>query len=161
MLGDGLGHGPEANKAVNEAEKAFRVFPDNDPIETLRFIHNSIKKTRGMVANIICFDLKTKSWCSAGIGNISTRFLGPTMIKNHMSYNGIVGHNIPTTMNDQKYSTTEYNQLVLCSDGIKTRWEVTKYPGILKHDPALLAACIYKDHARKTDDMSVVVIKVR
>jgi len=161
LLGDGLGHGPEANKAVNEAASAFKVFPENSPTETLRFIHASIRKTRGMVANITCFDAGKQEWSSAGIGNIAAKWIGPSTVKNHMSYNGIVGHNIPTTMNDQKYSTTEYNQLVLCSDGIKTRWEVTKYPGILKHDPALLAACIYKDHARKTDDMSVVVIKVR
>lgn len=78
-----------------------------------------------------------------------------------MSYNGIVGHNIPNTINDQHYNIKDFNQLVLCSDGIKTRWEISKYPGILKHDPSILAASIYKDHARRTDDMSVVVIKVR
>lgn len=161
MLADGLGHGPEANKAVNEAEKSFRVFPDQDPIETLRFIHNSIKKTRGMVANIVCFDLKAKSWCSAGIGNISTRLLGPTMIKNHMSYNGIVGHNIPNTMNIQQYPVEQFSQVVMASDGIKTRWDSNKYPMIQKHDPSILAAAIYKDHARHTDDMSVIVIKYK
>jgi len=161
MLGDGLGHGPEANKAVNEAAKVFKVFPDSSPTETLRFIHNSIKKTRGMVANVTHYNSEKKEWSSSGIGNIAAKWIGPTVSKNHMCYNGIVGHNIPTTMNDQHYSSNEYNQLVLCSDGIKTRWEVSKYPGILKHDGAILAACIYKDHARLTDDMSVIVIKVK
>ncbi len=28
MLDDGLGHGPEANKAINEASVAFKVFPE-------------------------------------------------------------------------------------------------------------------------------------
>ncbi|GAA4206094.1 serine/threonine protein kinase [Pedobacter jeongneungensis] len=161
MLGDGLGHGPEANKAVNEAAAAFRVFPDSSPVETLRFIHSSIRKTRGMVANVTHYNSEKREWSSSGIGNIAAKWIGPSASKNHMSYNGIVGHNIPTTMNDQIYSTAEYNQLVLCSDGIKTRWEITKYPGILKHDPSILAACIYKDHARRTDDMSVIIIKVR
>jgi len=161
MLGDGLGHGPEANKAINEAAAAFRVCPDNSPVETLRFIHSSIRRTRGMVANITRYDSENREWSSSGIGNIAAKWLGPSASKNHMSYNGIVGHNIPTTMNDQTYSTTEYNQLVLCSDGIRTRWEITRYPGILKHDPSTLAACIYKDHARKTDDMSIIVIKIR
>ncbi|MGN7990386.1 serine/threonine protein kinase [Pedobacter sp. 22226] len=161
MLGDGLGHGPEANKAVNEAAAAFRVFPHSSPVETLRFIHSSIRKTRGMVANVTHYNSEKREWSSSGIGNIAAKWIGPSASKNHMSYNGIVGHNIPTTMNDQIYSTAEYNQLVLCSDGIKTRWEITKYPGILKHDPSILAACIYKDHARRTDDMSVIIIKVR
>ena len=161
MLCDGLGHGPEANKAVNEAEKSFRVYPDTDPIETLRFIHQSIKKTRGMVASIVCFDTKTKSWRSAGIGNIAVRWLGPMVSKNHMSYNGIVGHNIPNTMNVQEYPADQFNQVVLASDGIKTRWDIAKYPMIQKCDPTILAAAIYKDHARHTDDMSVVVIKYK
>lgn len=161
MLGDGLGHGPAANQAVNEAAKMFKVFPDASPVDTLRFIHGSIKKTRGMVANITAFDSKTDEWCSAGIGNIAAKWIGPLTSKNQMSYNGIVGHNIPTTMNDQHFSLNDYNQLVLCSDGIKTRWEISKYPGILNHDPSVLAAAIYKDHARQTDDMSVVVIKIR
>lgn len=161
MLSDGLGHGPEANKAVNEAERSFRVFNEIDPISTLRYLHSSIKKTRGMVANIVCFDIKTKIWRSAGIGNIGVRWLGPIASKNHMSYNGIVGHNIPNTMNVQEYSADQFNQVVMTSDGIKTRWEITKYPMIQKCDPAILAAAIYKDHARHTDDMSVVVIKYK
>ncbi|MNK18772.1 Serine/threonine-protein kinase RsbT [compost metagenome] len=161
MLADGLGHGPEANAAVNEAEKYFKVFPDHDPVETLRFLHHSIKRTRGMVANIVSFDLKTKMWSATGIGNIGVRWLGPNTSKNHMSYNGIVGHNIPNTMNVQQYAAEQYNQVVLASDGIKTRWDIAKYPMIQKCDPSILAAAIYKDHARHTDDMSVVVIKYR
>src|ERR1700748_1834207 len=44
MLADGLGHGPEANKAINEAAAAFKVFPEHSPTETLRCIHTAIKK---------------------------------------------------------------------------------------------------------------------
>ncbi|MDQ7947877.1 MAG: ATP-binding protein/SpoIIE family protein phosphatase [Pedobacter sp.] len=159
ILCDGLGHGEEANKAVNEAEKAFKVYPDNDLIETLRFLHQSIKKTRGMVANMVCFDVRTKQWTTAGIGNIAVRWLGPNTSKNHMSYNGIIGHNIPNTMNVQAYPVDQYNLVVMTSDGIRTRWDIAKYPMIQKCDPTILAAAIYKDHARHTDDMSVVVIK--
>lgn len=160
MICDGLGHGPEANKAINEAAAAFRICPDLSPTDTLRFIHTAIKKTRGMVANVVLYDFKQKTWTSAGIGNIAARWLGPSVSKNHMSYNGIVGHNIPGTMNDQRYSSAEYNQLILCSDGIKTRWDLSKYPMIQKCDPTVLCAALYKDQARRTDDMSVVIVKL-
>jgi anti-sigma regulatory factor (Ser/Thr protein kinase) len=161
MLADGLGHGPEANKAVNEAAKAFRIFPDYSPTETLRFIHQEIKKTRGAVINIVGYDFAERTWSSTGIGNIFLRMFGPTNLKNHMSYNGIVGHNIPNTMNDQKYQVLDYNQLILCSDGIKTRIEQSRYPMMHKYDPTILAAAIYKDHARRNDDMSVIIAKVK
>ncbi len=160
-LADGLGHGPEANKAVNEAAAAIRVFPDQSPTDTIRFIHPAIKKTRGAVMNVLLYDFASKTWRSTGVGNIAVRMFGPNQVKNHMSYNGIVGHNIPNSMNEQVYSAEQYNLVVLCSDGIKTRWDIIKYPNIRKFDPAILNAAIYKDHARRTDDMSVVSIKIK
>lgn len=161
MLADGLGHGPDANKAINEAALAFKIFPDFSPTETLRFLHTNIKKTRGAVINILTYNYLSKMWTSTGIGNIAARLIGPVASRNQISYNGIVGHNIPNTMNDQEYPSEQYNMVVLCSDGIKTRWDIAKYPMIQKKDPAVLGAAIYKDHARKTDDMSVVVIKIK
>ncbi len=161
MLADGLGHGPEANKAVNEAANAFRICPDYSPTETLRFIHTSIKKTRGAVASVVCYDFESKMWSSVGIGNISVRMIGPSSSRNHMSYNGIVGHNIPTTINDQQYVAEDFNQIVLCSDGIKPPWDLLKYPVIQKHDLTILAAAIYKDYAVKNDDMSVIIVKIK
>jgi anti-sigma regulatory factor (Ser/Thr protein kinase) len=160
MLADGLGHGPEANLAVNEAAAAFRICPDENATEILRFLHSSIKRTRGAVMHVAIFNTETKSWSISGIGNIAVRLIGPVAVKNHMSYNGIVGHNIPGTMNDQAYPAEQFNKIILCSDGIKTRWDLTKYPLIQKHDLAILAAAIYKDHARRTDDMSVIVAKI-
>ena len=161
MLADGLGHGPEANKAINEAAAAFKVFPDYSPTETIRFIHSAIKKTRGAVINVVGYNYADKKWASAGVGNIAARMSGPVNFKNHMSYNGIVGHNIPNTMNDQVYNAEEFNQVMLCSDGIKTRIDMVKYPQMYKYDLTILAAAIYKDHARKNDDMSVIVAKVK
>lgn len=161
MLADGLGHGPEANLAVNEAANAFKIFPDYSPTETIRFIHNSIKKTRGAVINIVGYDFARKVWASVGVGNIAARMFGPVNLKNQMSYNGIVGHNIPNTMNDQEYSAEEFNQVMLCSDGIKTRIDMARYPMMYKYDTTILAAAIYKDHARRNDDMSVIIAKVQ
>jgi len=50
--------------------------------------------------------------------------------------------------------------LVLCSDSIKLGWDYQKYPNILKHDVAILAAAIYKDYNRKKD-ASVVVVRLK
>jgi len=161
MLADGLGHGPEANFAVNEAAAAFRVCPDYSPTETIRFIHSAIKKTRGAVINILAYDFSRKTWTTAGVGNIALRMFNPVNFKNHMSYNGIVGHNIPGTMNDQEYPAEEFNQAMLCSDGIKTRVDLAKYPMMYRYDLTILAAAIYKDHGRRNDDMSVVIAKVK
>jgi anti-sigma regulatory factor (Ser/Thr protein kinase) len=159
LLADGLGHGPEANFAVNEGVKAFKLCPDHSPVEILRFMHSHVRKTRGMVATVAVFDLKKRDMRIAGVGNISGKLLGNVLDKNQLAYNGIVGHNVPNTMNDQYLSLDDYNQLILCSDGMRSRWEANKLPGLARCDGSIQAAAIYKDFARRTDDMSVLIIK--
>jgi len=160
LVADGLGHGPEANLAVNEAVLAFKSCPYNSPGEILKYIHQSIRKTRGIVAAAVVFDFETKKWTMAGVGNISSRLSNYLEIKNQMSYNGIIGHNIPNTIADHEALLEDFNHITLCSDGIRSRWEAMKYPGILRCDLTVQMAAIYKDFARHTDDMSVVMAKI-
>jgi hypothetical protein len=47
--------------------------------------------------------------------------------------------------------------LIMHSDGLATRWDLERYPGLLRHHPSLIAAVLYRDHARHRDDVSVVV----
>ena len=81
--------------------------------------------------------------------------------KNIISYNGILGHNIPTTLNNQRLDWVRNKILILNSDGLKTRWELSKYPGLLRHHPTTIAAVLYLDHSRHSDDTLVVVCKAK
>lgn len=161
ILGDGLGHGQEAEKAVRAAIEAFRICPDESPMEILRFIHQSVRKTRGLVATVITFNIKQQTWKICGIGNILTKMISANNIsKSYVAHNGILGHNIPNTMKDQEVSLDNGQLLVMCSDGIKTNSDIMKYPGILRQDLSLLLSAIFKDYARNTDDMSLVACKI-
>lgn len=160
MLADGLGHGKEANFAINEAARAFKVCPDNSPAEIIRYMHQEVRKTRGLVATIATFDFESRQIFITGVGNISSKLSGQTLSKGHLAYNGIIGHNIPNTMNDQVLPFSEYQQLIMCSDGMRSRWDLAKLPGILRCDNSIQAAAIYKEFARRTDDMSVLIAKI-
>jgi anti-sigma regulatory factor (Ser/Thr protein kinase) len=160
FLGDGLGHGPAAEKAVNEAGKAFLNCPESDPVEMIRYINNEVKKTRGLVGTIAVFDLVNKKWRVCGVGNISTRISSHTSSKNLMSYNGIIGLNVPRTLNAQEVEYEKGQYIIMCSDGIKTKWDTTRLTAIQRYDSSILAASILKDFARHTDDMSVAVCKI-
>ncbi|HVU56645.1 MAG TPA: ATP-binding protein [Puia sp.] len=157
LVADGLGHGAEAHRAVKEAVSAFRTTDSESPAEILRHLHQSIKRTRGIVATVVIIDPKEKTWRLCGIGNIGTRLIGYQQSKSYLPYNGIIGSNIPNTLNDQELSQHDYQQIVLCSDGIRSRWEHAKHPTIGKYDLSIQAAAIYKDFGRKTDDMSVII----
>jgi anti-sigma regulatory factor (Ser/Thr protein kinase) len=160
LVADGLGHGAEANRAVREAILAFRTFDSDSPADILRHLHSALKKTRGVVGTVVLVNPLKKTWKLCGIGNISTRFTGFQQPKGYLSYNGIVGHNIPHTLNDQELSQNEFQQIVLCSDGIRSRWEHAKLPDLHKQDLIVQAAALYKDFARKTDDMSIIIGRI-
>jgi len=133
---------------------------EDSPAECLRYVHQAVKKTRGLVSVVATYSYKDKTWSLCGIGNIAARITGPVFSKNYISYNGIVGMNVPTTLNNQIIDAAYAQYIILCSDGIKSRWDISKYPHIFRYDLSILAAAIYKDYARKTDDMSVIIAKV-
>ncbi len=160
FLGDGLGHGKEANTAVNEAIRCFETGRESDPVELMRSINTGVKRTRGLVAAAAVYSFDEKKWSICGVGNINTRVHHPSATKTYMAYNGIIGLNVPNTMKAQDVNNENGQVLIMCSDGIRTKWDVARYPGILKYDLSMLAAAIYKDHARRTDDMSVLVCRL-
>lgn len=160
FLGDGLGHGPEAAKAVTEAGAAFLACSEVEPSEIIRNINNEVKKTRGLVGTIAIFDLCNRKWRICGVGNISTKVISPASAKNFMSYNGIIGMNVPRTLNSQEVAYEKGQHIILCSDGIKSKWDTIKYAAIQRYDASILSASLVKDYARNTDDMSVAVCKI-
>jgi len=160
FLGDGLGHGVDAHDAVEKAAALFERSKDEWPIDILRSMHAEVKKTRGLVGTVATYFFKEKKWYICGVGNIATRMQGSLLSKNCMSYNGIIGMNIPNSMKELEVEHMRGQLLIMCSDGIRTRWELQKYTGITRFDLSVIAAVIYKDFSRKTDDMSVIITRI-
>ncbi|PZR22620.1 MAG: serine/threonine protein kinase [Flavobacterium psychrophilum] len=160
FMGDGLGHGINANEAVIEAIKAFESCREKSPAEVLKYIHLNVKKTRGLVATVSYLDYKLQRWLTCGVGNIATSLYTGLACKNYTPYNGIIGHNIPRTLNDSVQELNRYQTLIMHSDGLRTRWNLKDLPGLLKYDPGLIAAVLYKGNARYNDDMSIFTAKI-
>lgn len=160
LVGDGLGHGVNAHEAVEMACKAFRISRETDPVALLREIHQSVKKSRGLVATIVTLDYKTATWQICGIGNISTRIFNGLEGKTYTPYNGIVGHNVPRTLNVTTVPYSKHQLLIMHSDGLKTRWNLKDLPSLLKYEPATIAASLYKGNVRGNDDTTVLVAKI-
>ncbi|HUR66889.1 MAG TPA: ATP-binding protein [Chitinophagaceae bacterium] len=158
---DGLGHGASAHNAATIAVEAARLYPSNNPVNELRHMHDSLKKTRGAVVNITHLDKRNKQLVYSGVGNISMKVLSPGNVKACFSYNGIVGHILPASLNNHNLVWNEQlDVVVMHSDGITTRWDLSKYPGILQRHGSVVSAVLYKDHDRGTDDSTVIVGKI-
>jgi anti-sigma regulatory factor (Ser/Thr protein kinase) len=159
FFGDGLGHGAHAKQAVDAAGDVFMRSTEKNPVDIIRNIHDEIRRTRGLVATVAICDLATNEWRICGVGNIFTRCYTGIQFKNYMPYNGTVGLNIPNSMNPSVFPCEKNQHLIMCSDGIKTRWDLNKYPAIFKYDHTILAAALYKDFFRGNDDASVLIAK--
>lgn len=156
---DGLGHGTDAHEAAIQAIDVLKENISLDPAMALKTIHQEIKSTRGAVGAIALINTKDSTVSFCGIGNIAGKVLSGEMSKSLISYNGILGHNIPNTINNHIFSWSDTSLLVLHSDGLKSRWDINKYSYLKRHDPSVIAAVLYKDHTRKTDDVLVIVGK--
>ena len=47
------------------------------------------------------------------------------------------------------------------SDGLRSGWELTGYPGVARRDPLVIASLLIRDFERGRDDVSVVVARRR
>lgn len=159
FAGDGLGHGVFAAEACTAAIDAFNSTSSSDPATILREIHLAVKKTRGLVATVAAIHHDTKKIELCGVGNISTRIQRGLEYKNYSGNNGIVGLNMPTRLENTIHDMNKLQIAIFCSDGIRSKWDLSKYPSILKYDPMIIAAALYKDHGRQTDDMSILITK--
>ncbi len=160
FLGDGLGHGQFAHAAVEKAIQTLEQLPIDSPASLLGAVHEAITGTRGLVGTCAVFDFSTRKWSLCGVGNIVTKVSGATEVKNYMPHNGILGHSIPRKLLDADMPYARGQVVVMTSDGLQSRWNPARYPGIGSYDLSVLAAMIYKECARRTDDMSVLVSKL-
>ena len=160
FLGDGLGHGSAAADAVLKAGEVFAKCEEKDPVEIIRAINVGVRKTRGLVGTVAVFDFSENCWLICGVGNIIAKISSSASSKNYNSYNGIIGLNVPNTLNAQRVKYEKGQQLILCSDGVKSRWDSIQYPAIYRYDLSILAATLLKDFARNTDDMSVAACRI-
>lgn len=160
FFGDGLGHGNKAHDAVEQAGDWFEDCSESDPVEIIRYIHANVKRTRGLVGTVAIFDHAQRVWNICGVGNISTRVYGGLLFKHYLAYNGIIGLSIPNTMKAFNFQAENNHTLIMSSDGLRTRWDMSRYTVYSRYDAIVLAAMLYKDFARGTDDASVLLGRV-
>lgn len=160
FFGDGLGHGPEAERAVTLACEAFRKCSSVDPVEIIRFINTEVKKTRGLVGTTAIYDINAAVWRLCGVGNIATRLYTGLESRNFMPYNGIIGLNVPNTLSAQEAPFEKNQVLIMGSDGLTSRWDLLKMPSVLRYDFSILLSSLVKDFARYTDDTSIMACKI-
>jgi hypothetical protein len=158
LVVDGLGHGILAAEASREAIRSFQATTAERPRERLEAIHLALKATRGAAVAVAEIDPVQAQVCFAGIGNIAGVIVADGTTRHCVSHNGIAGHDV-RRLGAFSYPWPADGVLVMHSDGIMSRWDLSKYPGLARRHPALVAGVLYRDFQRGRDDATVVVAR--
>ena len=160
LLADGLGHGLGAADASGEAVAVFKQSRDTAPVVLLQQIHAALKGTRGAAIAVAQLAYSQANLQFGGIGNIAGRVISSESTRHMVSHVGTAGHEA-RRFQEFSYAWPPAAAVVLHSDGLTSSWNLENYPGLLSHDPALIAAVLYRDATRGRDDVCVLVAKLR
>ncbi|ACD20115.1 ATP-binding SpoIIE family protein phosphatase [Paraburkholderia phytofirmans] len=156
---DGLGHGPMAFEASNRAVSVFlEADPGDLPADVLRRAHQGIKATRGAVMAVAMFDAGRREMSFAGVGNIVGIVAREDRAQHLLSTDGTVGYNM-RTVRPSEGPWTAGNVFIATTDGLSTRWSLSRHPGLISRHPSLIASVLHRDFARDADDATIIVLK--
>jgi hypothetical protein len=120
--------------------------------------HQALRRTRGAAVMVLHADAAAGVVRSTGAGNVMGRLVSGVSDRTLLSQHGTAG----VTMRTPEEATTAWPPhalVVLCSDGIETRWKPELLAPVLGRDPALAAALLMRDHCRGRDDATVAVLR--
>lgn len=155
---DGLGHGDGAAAASRAVLGAFSARADDTLAAILEHADRAARATRGAAATVVRVDLAAREATIAGIGNVAAWVVGSESSRQLVTQHGTLGQAMPR-IREERYAFPAGAHLVVCSDGLKSRLPFDDYPGLLAHDPATIAATLWRDHARGKDDATAVVLR--
>jgi anti-sigma regulatory factor (Ser/Thr protein kinase) len=158
LLVDGLGHGPDAAEAAREAVETFHKRTDRRPRDILSFVHDALKKTRGAAAAVAEIRTSDKTLTYAGVGNTVAALLSSQVSRSLISHNGTLGIAAPKIQEFQVDWPSD-GILVMHSDGLRSKWDLSTYAGLLARHAAVIGGALFRDFRRQRDDASVVVVR--
>jgi anti-sigma regulatory factor (Ser/Thr protein kinase) len=165
VVSDGLGHGEQAERASLAALEVFAeaVGRGLGPAQVLGAMQPRLIPTRGATVAVAQLHAESGRLRFCGVGNIAGRLfpnVGDTTVRptTLLSRPGIVGAATGHRLIESSHPWTATSLLVLHSDGVSERWQAVDWPGLLGHDPAVVAGWILAQRGRGRDDACVVAV---
>jgi anti-sigma regulatory factor (Ser/Thr protein kinase) len=156
---DGLGHGEGAAEAARAALGALDRRPSTDVEGYVRRAHEALRGTRGAVLGVCAVDRSRGQLSYAGVGNVAARVIQGQGCHGLAGRDGVLGASLAVPhahVVRERWSSGSL--LVLTSDGLRTHWDLSAYPGLPSHEPAVVAAVLQRDFQRGGDDVTVLVV---
>lgn len=153
-MADGLGHGPEAERAARAFCDHAGTAPGGSLESILESADRAIAGTRGVVAALLRLDPPDHIEF-AGVGNVVLRALSRTPI-HALSVAGVLGRRSARRPRSERFAVEDGDLLVLHTDGVSLRYDLAP----LRGEPASRVARELLDvHGRAHDDATCLVVR--
>ncbi len=154
---DVLGHGREAHELAVDIEKFLSAQRIGSVVNLMDRLHEYLIGTRGAVAGLCILDRDSGLLRYAGTGNTVIRRFGSAEVR-LLSRPGIVGGSRRTPREEQM-RLTPGDVVLLYTDGIKDRFELSEYPQLLHHTAESIAKTIVQRFGKDYDDASCIALR--
>ena len=148
---DGLGHGPEAHKAAEEARTCILEHADEQPGALMQRCHLALRSTRGAVIGLARLEASGRGVFS-GVGNIGLVARSESAI-HVISHAGIVGQRVRKIV-ECEFRWAPGDLLCLFSDGLTSKLSLEEVDAA---DPERAARALLERYGRGNDDATVAL----
>lgn len=158
---DGLGHGILARDVAAPTVALLRDRAELDPAAILHAVDDLLQHTRGAVMAVAHIDLRLRQIEHAAIGDVRTSTYQPREARRFSSTAGILGAG---DQRGRKYLVErkpmhDHEVIVMCSDGLTTRADISNELQLLRRHPIVIAAHLLEHFGRSNDDALVLVTR--
>jgi len=151
---DGVGHGPHAARAVQEAQSFLHAHLDKPLVELLKACDQAIIKTVGISVALLHIQQFGGQMRHAAVGNVEVICLTRPELQPH-SIPGIVGGRYRKAI-ERQFSLQKGDILLAHTDGI--RRDVTSVP-YRDLEPQDIAEIAIEEYGKEQDDATCLVIR--
>jgi len=158
---DGVGHGSEAATAAMIAKDILEEHPADSVVALVQRCHEALHAARGVAVSIASLDASQGLLTWIGVGNVVGVLLRQSVTpvaaeKSLLLRAGVVGFQLPASLEADSVQVSEGDTLVFATDGIGSDFA----RGLAASQPPQKAAeSILARHGKTTDDALVLVVR--
>jgi len=159
---DGLGHGADAAVAARSAADVLHGYPTEGLDFLVRRCHASLRKTRGVVMSLACFDARVDLLTWTGVGNVEAVLMRDRATlsapnKALTLRGGVVGYQIPP-LRPESVAVFPGDTLIMVTDGIRSDFtdRLDCRDNLQSIVDSILARC-----GRRSDDALALAVRYR
>ena len=154
---DVLGHGREAHELAVSIEKFLIVHCSGSVVHVMDRLHKHLIGSRGAGAGLCFVDRRTGLLRFIGTGNTVIRRFGSGEVR-LLSRPGIIGGN-RRTPKEERMTLIPGDVVLLYTDGVKDRFQLSEYPQLLHHSAESIARNVVQRFGKDHDDATCIALR--